>query len=399
MLRTYRAVLSRPGAWAFTIAGLVARLPSAMVGLGIILSTSAVTGSYALAGALAAAQTLGFALASPLWSRIADRHGQRVVILPALSLRSLALLSFAYGIVNGWVPLVLGVLCLVGGMCQVSAGSLVRSRWVALLGGSPSLRTAFALEGILDETVFIVGPPLVTLLSLGEHPSLGVVAAVGIEIAGMLSLWSQRRTTPLPHPDAVSGRRGRLWTPASTGVILAAVFIGGVFGSVDLAIVAFSRAQGSTSLAGAVLAVYAFGSLAGGLFIGALKSRFSLTRQYVAASIILTLTLLPLPFVGSVGVLAVFVALAGLAVAPLLISGASLIERLVAPDRLTEGLTWLLSALLVGVAASGSVSGFVIDTYGATAGFLVGAACGAVTMGVALACRRVIRSGEATRTG
>src|SRR4051812_50041397 len=65
MLTSYRRILARPGAFRFSFAGLVARLPISMVGLGIVLLVSAATGSYGVAGAVSAAYMVanaGFAI-------------------------------------------------------------------------------------------------------------------------------------------------------------------------------------------------------------------------------------------------------------------------------------------------------------------------------------------------
>ena len=54
VLDSYRRVLARPGALAFSSAALVARLPISMVGLGIVLLVEERTGSYGLAGTVSA---------------------------------------------------------------------------------------------------------------------------------------------------------------------------------------------------------------------------------------------------------------------------------------------------------------------------------------------------------
>ena len=54
MLTPYRRVLAVPGALAFSLTGLVARLPISMVSLGIVILVSTRSGSYRLAGGVAA---------------------------------------------------------------------------------------------------------------------------------------------------------------------------------------------------------------------------------------------------------------------------------------------------------------------------------------------------------
>src|SRR6478735_7564831 len=80
MLTAYRRVFSRPGALAFSATALVARLPIAMMTLGIVLLVSALTGSYGLAGQVSAAYIIGNAVFAIPHGRLTDRFGQRRVL-------------------------------------------------------------------------------------------------------------------------------------------------------------------------------------------------------------------------------------------------------------------------------------------------------------------------------
>jgi predicted MFS family arabinose efflux permease len=82
--------------------------------------------------------------------------------------------------------------------------------------------------------------------------------------------------------------------------------------------------------------------------------------------------------------LAAAVLLAGLFFAPTLIVAMALVERLVPASQLTEGMTWLLAGLNVGVALGAVASGQVVDGLGASAGFQVALAAGALVLLVAL---------------
>src|ERR671932_871919 len=84
MLKTYRSLLSIPNARAFVLAGFVARLSISMRALGAVLMVSQLTGSYGLAGAVAAAALLGEAVAAPRLGRLVDRYGQRRGLLGGL---------------------------------------------------------------------------------------------------------------------------------------------------------------------------------------------------------------------------------------------------------------------------------------------------------------------------
>ena len=85
MLDSYRRVLSRPGAFRFSSAGLVARLPISMVTLGVVLLVEGETGSYGLAGAVSGVVVLGQAACAVLHGRLVDGFGQGRVLPIAIT--------------------------------------------------------------------------------------------------------------------------------------------------------------------------------------------------------------------------------------------------------------------------------------------------------------------------
>jgi MFS family permease len=196
MLKTYRSLLSIPYARAFVLAGFVARLSISMRALGAVVMISQLTGSYGLAGAVAAAALLGEAAAAPRLGRLVGRYGQRRVLFLSLAVHSigtLALVISAQLSAPNWVLLATAAL---SGAAALQVGSLVRARWSALVGDSPVLEAAFALESTLDELIFVLGPALVTALALGVAPGAGLLGALFLTIVGSLAL--QRRTEPAP---------------------------------------------------------------------------------------------------------------------------------------------------------------------------------------------------------
>ena len=287
MLKTYRSLLSIPYARAFVMAGFVARLSISMRALGAVLMVSQLTGSYGLAGAVAAAALLGEAVAAPRLGRLVDRYGQRRTLLVCLAVHSagtLALVISAQIAAPSWVLLATAAL---SGAAALQVGSLVRARWSALVGGSPALEPAFALESTLDELIFVMGPALVTALALGVAPGAGLLGALALTIVGSLALALQRRTEPTP-----AGVRDRSEGSAigNQGLrVLVATFVaaGAIFGTLDVAMVAFAEQVGSPGAAGPLLALVAAGSLFAGLAYGTRNWRWPLGKRFVASVVVL----------------------------------------------------------------------------------------------------------------
>lgn len=362
----------------------MARLPVAMVGLGIVILISERTGSYALAGALSAAFQLPAALGAVLTSRWADRLGQGRMLPLLVSLNAVFLVGFVAAVEYG-APVVVQALVVAGaGVCQPAIGAMVRARWAAATSQESTLRSAFALESIIDELVFTVGPLLTAVLAFQIALPLPLLIGALLGLVGGLILAFQRRTQPAPTRHAATGgtrNRNVLRYPGMVFVVTAALGVGSVFGSFEVAVVAFTQEAGSPGASGIVLALWAFGSMLGGIWFGSRAWPMTLGRQMALLPAILAVALLPAPFAGSIAVLAVITTIAGGAIAPSLITSFSLTQRLVPPERLTEGLTWTNSGLAVGFSAGTALGGIIVDAWGTGWGFTVpiaGAALAAV---------------------
>ena len=206
-LTGYLEVLRLPGAASFSAAGVLARLPISMLGIGIVLSVEA-TGSYAVAGWVAATYGVVQALASPVVARAVDRMGQARVMRPAIAVHVLGLVllvACAQARAPRWT---LFAAVAVTGATIGSLGSLVRARWSFLLSDHPRrpalVHRAYSLESVLDEVVFIVGPILVTLLATQVSPAAGLAAAACAVAVGGIWLLAQHRTEP--HPRGATPR-------------------------------------------------------------------------------------------------------------------------------------------------------------------------------------------------
>ena len=387
MFRPYLQVLRHPGALRFTAAGWLARMQMSMVGVGAVLFVSAERDSFAVAGIASAVFSIAVAAIGPQVSRLIDTFGQRTVVPIQLAIHVPAVIGII--LVGTFTTLNWPIYVLAGiaGAAAPNIGPLVRARWSAQLSGSPMLRTAFAWESLIDEVVFILGPPLATIVALQVFDSAALVLATAFLIVGTALLLMQTSTEPRPSGRAQSkGGRPAILLPGLAGIAAIFVLVGGVFGTMEVTSVAFAKEQGSPGSAGLILAVYSVGSLGGGLVFGALNLKATLVRQYVTAACAVGLVTLPIPFLDSIWSVSAGALFAGIAVAPVLISGMALVERIVPAARLTESMSWASSGLSVGLAISMPVAGMIIDNDGASSayllmsGFAVGAAIIALLM-------------------
>jgi len=387
---SYAQVLRRPGAIRFTAAGFLARMQMSMAGLGSVMLLSVERGSFAVAGTVSAIYALSAALIGPQISRLIDVFGQSRVLPVQLIVHVPAIVGMIVVALTTDLNWPIYVLALVAGAAQPSVGPLVRARWSAQLHGTSLLRTAFAWESLVDEAVFILGPPLATIVALQVAPSAALVLATTMLVIGTILLLTQRSTEPKPsgRRNAAKGRPAIL-LPGVGGIAAIFVLLGGIFGSFEVTTVAFTREEGVAEAAGLLLALYAVGSLTAGLIFGAMAIKASLVRQFMISVAALALVTLPLPFLSTVWLVAAGLFVAGVACSPVLISGMALIERVVPANRLTESMTWASSGLAVGIATATPLAGVVIDTHGAQVAYWVTSGC---AIGAAVIAAIVFRS-------
>jgi len=376
-LRAYRQVLSDRRAVAFSLAGFVARLPLSMTGIGIVLLVSLTTRSFGQAGLLTAAATLTGAFVAPVWGRATDRVGQARVLLITVLINVVSVALLVTAIESSW-PIAVSLAAAVGvGIGFSLAGSAVRARWTLRLNGSPLLDTAFALEAMLDEVVFIIGPVLVTFLATALHPALGISVSAVVGLAGAVGLAAQRSSQPPIRSELHNhGGSSRLPWRVLVPVAIACVGLGMVFGAMEVNVVAFAKEAGVLPYAGLILMAWSFGSLVAGAVTGVITWRVPPARRFRVGATLLALSLLPLPFVSQPVAVALLLILSGMAIAPTLIASVGVTQSAVDQTRLIEALAWSSTGLAAGVAAGAAVVGHVIDSSGAQAGFVAVAIAG-----------------------
>ncbi|MFF4903507.1 MFS transporter [Streptomyces sp. NPDC001260] len=394
MLSDYRRIFSPAGSLLFSAAGFVSRLPLSMIGVGIVTMLSQLGGEYWLAGSVSATQALAAAAVGPQISRLVDRHGQRRVVLPATAVTVAAicaLLLCARFAAPDWT---LFVAAAVAG-CMPSMGALVRARWAEIHRDSPRLlHTAYSLESVLDELIYVVGPILAITLSTKVRAGAGPLAAAVLLAVGVLLFAVQRRTEPPVRSGPRHIRGSALRTPGLGLLVLTLTSVGASYGSVDVATVAFAGAHHHKALSGLLLGLYALGSGLAGAVVGAIGPRGALTRRLLLSAGAMVVTTAPLLFAPGLAALAGMLFVAGMAVAPLLITTMGLVDHLASSAQLTESITWIVSGLSVGVALGYATAGWVVDAAGAAAGYRVPCAAALLAAStVCLALPRLTRAG------
>ena len=355
----------------FVVLASAARLPTAMLPLGILLYVADRTGSFATGGLAVAALSIGGAMGGPLVGVAADRFGQRVTSLSACLAQVLALTALLVVEDLALVLLLAGVL----GTTNPQVGAMVRARWAAVGRGRTDRAsfsaTAMAWEGAVDETSFVLGPVLV-----------GTVAGVVSPTAALLLTLAVAATTQTGfalHPSALPGAR-RLVQPGDRvplprlhvgGLLLAMAAVGVVFGATQTGVAARLSETGQDALTGPVYALMGVGSAVSGLLTTRLPQRIALTTRIGVGGIALVgsgLVAAVAPGPWSLGGACLLI---GISLGPALVSCYALAERSAPPGWGTTMMTALGTANVVGVAAGAAAAGVLVDGVAPAAALLV----------------------------
>ncbi|MFD9488155.1 MFS transporter [Streptomyces sp. NPDC059991] len=397
----YGQLLRTPGALTFLLPGFAARQPFAMLTISIVLLVQHTTGSYGSAGAVAAVTGVSMALFAPQSGKLADRFGQRAVLLPGVLVHSASgsvLIALALAGAPLWALFVAAVPT---GASVPQIGPMVRARWAAKLDGSPLMSTAAAFESVTDEFTFVIGPVLATALCTGVHPAAGLITEAALTLVGGLLFASQHHTQPQPSRADGHARVEHVSALSIPGVrVLAVSFlgIGAVFGGMQVSLTAFSEEIGNPGANGLLYGIFAAGNMLAGIACGAIAWKSAPRTRLIAGYTGLTLAASGLWAMHSAVLLGGLGLIVGLCIAPALITGYTLVESLVPASARTEAFTWLTGAVALGQAGAVTVAGRLADTHGSSAGFLVPMAGTALALVTLLSLRSRLAPRSSGRT-
>lgn len=376
MSNPYKQIFSVPGTKAFSAAGFLARLPIAMAPIGIVAMLSQTHGEYWLAGAVSATYALTNALIAPQISRAVDRFGQSAVLTPTTTISVLAFLTLIAAANQSWPAWTLFAAAFLAA-AMPSMPAMLRARWTEIFRDRPELNTAFAFESAADELVYIAGASLSVGLAVALFPEAGMLISTAFLALGTLAFVLQRATEPaVRHVAGSTPQKSAIRLRPVQIITLALVFVGATFATAEVSAVAITKDLGQPNAASVVIGVYAIGSFVVGLVLGALNPKLALQKQLMIAVTILALTALPLPFAGTVPLLAVAVFVSGVAISPTFITAFGIVERRVPDAMLTEGITWVTTGIGIGMALGAFVAGWAVDTFGSQNGFWVSVVAG-----------------------
>lgn len=390
---TQYAILPRLAGRSFLPMTFLARLPISMTQIGTVVLVSTTFGSIAAGGVAAGFLAAGSAVGGPAIGRLAERFGQRPVMLTASLLNAVVTLALVALVLSRSSVALVYAVAMISGASTPQIGPMVRARWVRMTGGGPRLGYAMSYEGAADETAYVLGPAAVSLMTALASPALAMItAAVLVGVFGSLVALHPTATAPLQHG---TGQAGAIWRqPRVIALVMGSMAIGCFFGGMQTGVTGMAKAAGITGAAGGIYAIMGVGSAIAGLSCAALPDRFALHRRlalFAAAIAVLSIPLLLIT--GVPAMIAVMVPL-GCAVGPYVITLFSMAEQEVSVHKAAGVMTLLSSGLVVGYALGSAIGGNLADSFTPAAAFAVSVSAMSVGTVIALTLRpaRPVRS-------
>ena len=363
-MSSYANLLKTPGVARIIAAQLTARFPSGMLSLAYLLHIEHIHHSYAAAGLVLAATSLGQAIAGPLTSRWMGVWSMRKVLILTMVVCAISIFCMAFIVMPVWAYMLVG---LIGGLSTPPIQPAVRTIYPKMVN-SKQLTPLFSLDASAQEIIWVAGPVITTFVAVQISTTLAIVLA-GILLVGG-GLWfimspevGRVRIPRSKRKFSVVLKRPAVLLSTITGFLLI-----GACAAVEASVVATFGEGGAES--GIILAIFALGSLVGGLSLGHLPvGPWAMARRMFAVFVGMSLALASLDFWW----LAIALLVAGIGIAPALAVMFAIVSATVKFSDTAEAYGWVGTGQLIGSAIGSAIAGFLIDANGATGGFAVAA--------------------------
>lgn len=367
---------------------VLARLPSGMMVLTLLVQATQRLGSLSGVGATVSCYTIAVAATAPLVGRLIDRiSGRRVLPVAALvHLAGISIVADAHGL----APLCVG--SLIGGLGLPPTAACLRARWRAL---PPQLRgSVFAVDGVILESAQVIGPLLVSALIAAFSPAAALLVAAGCSaVAAVLT------AARLPDHVAPTGRGsllGPLRVPSVDLVLAVLALVTAGIAIVEVSVVAYAGRHHHPALAGLLFAAMSVGSVAGGLiFAGSRRRRAPkdvlplLCLASAAGYALLLLT-------GShTWLLVLVLVISNAAVAPAFATTYAFLSEVAPEHASAETFTWVSSSNFVAISAGTALGGLLLTHTDQTITYVVSTGVLFVSAGAAAWARSTARRSHA----
>ena len=373
-LEKYVAFIRQPDVAKLLLVALLSRMPVGMGGFALLMFLRENLGDYARAGTAVGVQLVALAAAAPIMGRLIDRVGGRIPLIVTGTLQPLALLSILWAtLAHMPYAVILGCAAL-SGIFATPITTLTRTAWRHRFQSEDDRRTAFALDAVMIEINFTIGPAIIAAILATAGATVAFATVIGFVVASVFIFFFSPALRYFKRGEPVERHMlGPLTEPRLLLVFISTFGLTMAFGLIEVGYPAFGTALAAPALAGILLSVNSIGSAIGGAIFGGLHLKMRIERQLATTMGFMSIPLMlhalfqqPMVF----GVVAFF---CGLFIAPSIASQSVLVSRLAPAKYAAEAFTWSSCFIVSGLGAGMALGGLLVETTGLRSAFICGA--------------------------
>jgi len=354
-MNRYKELFAFPQVLLLGISAFPARIAYGMIGLGIFFKAEQETGSVAVAGFAIGLNSLAGAVTAGLRGSVMDRFGQKWPIRILVPMYSGLILLLNTMETRQSILITAFVLGITAPPINLS----VRPLWKDIVPDS-YLRTAYAFDSSMMSSTTVIGPVIITALSLSAHPRLGLTTTAALMLIGGIAL----SLTPVSRdwiPEKKEKGQQRLWRDRAIQMLMfEGCFIGFGWGVFDVAVPAFATQENVQHRVAWIFAAFGLATIVGGLLGGLVSKNLAPLSALRNTYLIWFLTCIPIAFTNPDWTMALVGAFIGLVGGAVQVFYFEVLEAVRPQGSQTSSLGWIWSVegsfMAVGAAIGGVVS-------------------------------------------
>lgn len=389
-LTPYRTLFADQELRRIILSSVVPRLPIGMNALGLTLLVQSQTQSFTRAGMVSAAYLCALAIQAPIIGRFVDNNGPKAVMMPLAIMHALALLLLVFAVTKlASLPLMLAAAFLAGAVFP-PVSMTIRAMYRKSGMADSQKQTAFAVESVIMECSFILGPLLVSLTMLAGSPAFAVIASA---VMGVFGTWHFSHSGALTRWGEVERGEhvvrhwlGPLKVPAIRRALLLSFFFAVGIGLNEIALPAFANFTGHPARVGWFYAAMSIPSAIMGFAYGSRHFAWPLNRQIMASGLWLAAGSVLMALATETWAFLLGCAVTGLAFGPMITALSLQLGKLSPSEYSTEAFTWSMTLFMIGLGIGFWAGGGLIEQFGWTSSL---SACSVLMVVAAVCCLAV----------
>jgi predicted MFS family arabinose efflux permease len=287
-----------------------------------------------------------------------ERWGQKWPL--RILVPSYAAMIFAFNSMESKESLLITALLL--GMTAPPINLAVRPLWKDIVPDN-FLRTAYALDTSMMSFTTVIGPVLITFLSLSSHPGLGLGVTGALMLIGGLGL-SATSVSKNWIPEKKAKGQQKLWRDKAIQLLMfEGCFIGFGIGAFNVAVPAFATQEGVAQRVAWIFAAFGLANMIGGLLGGLVSKKLAPLSALLRAYVLWVIACIPVIFTYPDWTIAVVGAAIGFIHGGFQVFYFEVLEAVRPHGTQASSIAWIWSIEGSFMAAGAAVGGIVSEHY------------------------------------